>query len=969
MIHYVCKYTPIELFAGFGETCAVLEEMPENFEMSDQIAHANLCGFGKSVIQAVLQGKADELVMVNCCDSMRRVYDIVASTGKCKFLYMLDLPHDDNECEKEKFAAAIRRLKEAYEKYSGKTFDKAAFFHSFAKLRTETKPYIGVLGVRVSGVLEDMIRENIRMDVDNLTCTGGRRLTVTPEELEKMDEDAMFLAYADGLLGQMPCFRMNQSSRRTALYLDPNLKGIIYHTIKFCDYYGFEYASIKKNIKVPLLKIETDFTSQSAGQLLTRIQAFSETIEGSEDMEPGKGISEEAREKMASGVYYVAGIDSGSTSTDVVILDQDGKIKSTMIIPTGGGATMSAEKSLELAVEKAGIKKEEIVRIDTTGYGRAYIDSGDDSITEITCHAKGAHYLNPNVRTVIDIGGQDIKCFQIKNHSIDSIMLNEACSSGCGSFIQAFAVALGYDIAEFSKLGLFAEHPVDLGSRCTVFMNSSVKQAQKDGATVEDISAGLSGSIVKNAIYKVIRARNPEELGQHIVVQGGTFLNDAVLRCFEREIGHDVIRPAISGLMGAFGAALYAQEKSTGTSTLLNPQQLQEFSYTAKAATCKGCTAHCALSVIRFNNGGRFISGNRCEKGAGKKESEQLPNLFEWKYRKILSLEQENQPAEPKATVGLPLALHYYDQMPLWHTFFTELGFAVKFSEESTRGTYYKGQSTIPSDTVCYPAKLTHGHIESLLEKGVDFIFYPCMSYNIDEGDSDNHFNCPVVAYYPELLMANCEKLNHNNFLYPFLDLNRRGHVVKTLSTIFSRYATKKQVETALEHGFAALEQYRKDITAEGEEIVRQAREAGRQIIVLAGRPYHIDPEINHGIHKLIGSLGLAVITEDSVAHLAQTPELQALNQWTYHSRMYRAAKYVTTQPDMQLVQLVSFGCGIDAITTDEVRRILETGGKLYTQLKIDEISNLGAIKIRLRSLIAAMEQTQEQKQTEPETA
>ena len=319
--------------------------------------------------------------------------------------------------------------------------------------------------------------------------------------------------------------------------------------------------------------------------------------------------------------------------------------------------------------------------------------------------------------------------------------------------------------------------------------------------------------------------------------------------------------------------------------------------------------------------------------------------------------------------MGLPLALHYYDQMPLWHTFFTELGFAVKFSEESTRGTYYKGQSTIPSDTVCYPAKLTHGHIESLLEKGVDFIFYPCMSYNIDEGDSDNHFNCPVVAYYPELLMANCEKLNHNNFLYPFLDLNRRGHVVKTLSTIFSRYATKKQVETALEHGFAALEQYRKDITAEGEEIVRQAREAGRQIIVLAGRPYHIDPEINHGIHKLIGSLGLAVITEDSVAHLAQTPELQALNQWTYHSRMYRAAKYVTTQPDMQLVQLVSFGCGIDAITTDEVRRILETGGKLYTQLKIDEISNLGAIKIRLRSLIAAMEQTQEQKQTEPETA
>ena len=671
-----------------------------------------------------------------------------------------------------------------------------------------------------------------------------------------------------------------------------------------------------------------------------------------------------------AGKAYL-GIDAGSTTTKIVLLSEDHKLLYEFYASNKGQPLDCIQR--ELSALYADLSPDcQICGSAVTGYGEDLIRAGlgvDFGIVETVAHFKAASFFCPEVDFIIDIGGQDIKCFQIKNHSIDSIMLNEACSSGCGSFIQAFAVALGYDIAEFSKLGLFAEHPVDLGSRCTVFMNSSVKQAQKDGATVEDISAGLSGSIVKNAIYKVIRARNPEELGQHIVVQGGTFLNDAVLRCFEREIGHDVIRPAISGLMGAFGAALYAQEKSTGTSTLLDPQQLQEFSYTAKAATCKGCTAHCALSVIRFNNGGRFISGNRCEKGAGKKESEQLPNLYEWKYRKILSLEQESQPAEPKATVGLPLALHYYDQMPLWHTFFTELGFAVKFSEESTRGTYYKGQSTIPSDTVCYPAKLTHGHIESLLEKGVNFIFYPCMSYNIDEGDSDNHFNCPVVAYYPELLMANCEKLNHNNFLYPFLDLNRRGHVVKTLSTIFSRYATKKQVETALEHGFAALEQYRKDITAEGEEIVRQAREAGRQIIVLAGRPYHIDPEINHGIHKLIGSLGLAVITEDSVAHLAQTPELQALNQWTYHSRMYRAAKYVTTQPDMQLVQLVSFGCGIDAITTDEVRRILETGGKLYTQLKIDEISNLGAIKIRLRSLIAAMEQTQGQKQTEPETA
>ena len=560
MIHYVCKYTPIELFAGFGETCAVLEEMPENFEMSDQIAHANLCGFGKSVIQAVLQGKADELVMVNCCDSMRRVYDIVASTGKCKFLYMLDLPHDDNECEKEKFAAAIRRLKEAYEKYSGKTFDKAAFFHSFAKLRTETKPYIGVLGVRVSGVLEDMIRENIRMDVDNLTCTGGRRLTVTPEELEKMDEDAMFLDYADGLLGQMPCFRMNQSSRRTALYLDPNLKGIIYHTIKFCDYYGFEYASIKKNIKVPLLKIETDFTSQSAGQLLTRIQAFSETIEGSEDMDPGKGISEEAREKMASGVYYVAGIDSGSTSTDVVILDQDGKIKSTMIIPTGGGATMSAEKSLELAVEKAGIKKEEIVRIDTTGYGRAYIDSGDDSITEITCHAKGAHYLNPNVRTVIDIGGQDIKAISIdENGAVKNFLMNDKCAAGTGRFLEMMARTLGLSLEEMSTRGLKWKNNVVISSMCTVFAESEVVSLVAQNKDVADIIHGLNVSVASKvgALAARLGQNNPGEY----MMTGGVAQNQGIVEALEEKLGAKLYICDEAQLCRALGAALFAYEK------------------------------------------------------------------------------------------------------------------------------------------------------------------------------------------------------------------------------------------------------------------------------------------------------------------------------------------------------------------------------------------------------------------------
>ena len=420
-------------------------------------------------------------------------------------------------------------------------------------------------------------------------------------------------------------------------------------------------------------------------------------------------------------------------------------------------------------------------------------------------------------------------------------------------------------------------------------------------------------------------------------------------------MGRDVVRPAISGLMGAFGAAIYAMEKSSGSTTLIDAEQLEHFSYQSSAATCKGCTAHCNLNIIRFSGGGRFISGNRCEKGAGIKMKSKAENLFDWKYQQILQLEQ-TVPEKPIATVGLPLGLNFYDQMPLWHTLFTDLGFRVKFSEESTRETYYKGQSTIPSDTVCYPAKLMHGHIQSLLDQKVDFIFYPCMSYNLDEGDSDNHFNCPVVAYYPELLLANHEGLNHQNFLFPFLDLNREKHVVSVLYQYFGAYVSKKAIQAALRHGYAALEEHRAAIAQKGQEIIAAAREENRKIIVLAGRPYHIDPEINHGIHKLIESLGMAVITEDSVAGLGHTPDLQALNQWTYHSRMYRAAQYVTTQPDMQLIQLVSFGCGIDAITTDEVRRILEQGGKLYTQLKIDEISNLGAAKIRLRSLAAAME-------------
>ncbi len=653
------------------------------------------------------------------------------------------------------------------------------------------------------------------------------------------------------------------------------------------------------------------------------------------------------------------GIDAGSTTTKLILITEDCRILYQHYSSNKGQPLDRIAAKLKKIYSEMN-KSITIAGAAVTGYGEDLIKAGlsiDFGIVETVAHFKAASYFCPDVDFIIDIGGQDIKCFKIKNHSIDSIMLNEACSSGCGSFIQTFALALGYDIADFAQLGLFAEHPVDLGSRCTVFMNSSVKQAQKDGATVEDISAGLSSSIIKNAVYKVIRAKSPEELGKNIVVQGGTFLNDAVLRAFEKEMGRNVIRPAISGLMGAFGAALYAKEKTKGSSSIISPEALDEFSYTSRSAQCGGCTAKCSLNIITFANGGKFVSGNRCERGAGKKIGEEDETLYDFKYKMLMDMSEEHI-ENPIATVGLPLALNFYELLPFWKTLFNSVGMDVVVSEESSRQIYYLGQHTIPSDTVCYPAKLAHGHIESLLDKQVDFIFYPCMSYNIDEGENDNHFNCPVVAYYPELLIANNMRLNKDNFIYPYVDLNLEKNVVSVMSKVLGKFGIKKsQVKKAVRAAYDALSDFGNEIQNRGHQIIERARANNKKIIVLSGRPYHIDKEINHGIQKLISSLGLAVVSEDSVFRYGHYPNPKVLNQWSYHARLYRAAQYVTTQPDMQLVQLVSFGCGIDAITTDEVREILESGGKLYTQLKIDEINNLGAAKIRLRSLVAAMEE------------
>ena len=560
MINYVCKYTPLELFAGFGEECAALEEMPDNFDLSDQVAHANLCGFGKSIIQAVLEGKAKQLVLINCCDSIRRVYDIVKSTGKCTFLYLLDMPHDTNACAKESMAQGILRLKKAYEDFSGKTFDRNAFLAAFSCQSDEAEPYIGILGVRVSDALEEMIQTNLPLKTKNLTCTGNRSLPYAADELKELDDDALFLAYADMLLSQMPCFRMNSTSQRNKLYLDPNVKGIVYHTIKFCDYYGFEYASIKQDITVPLLKIETDFTRQSAGQLLTRVQAFAESLERNRAFGKSTTINDELRGKMELGTYYVAGIDSGSTSTDVVILDNSGKIASTMIIPTGGGALISADKSLELAIGKAGIEKGNIARIITTGYGRAYLNRGDDSITEITCHAKGAHYLNPNVRTVIDIGGQDIKAISIDEcGAVKSFLMNDKCAAGTGRFLEMMARTLGLSLEEMSTKGLTWKENVMISSMCTVFAESEVVSLVAQNKAVEDIVHGLNVSVASKVGALVARLgdKNPGEY----MMTGGVAQNQGVVQALEEKLGAKLYICEEAQLCGALGAALFAYEE------------------------------------------------------------------------------------------------------------------------------------------------------------------------------------------------------------------------------------------------------------------------------------------------------------------------------------------------------------------------------------------------------------------------
>lgn len=670
-----------------------------------------------------------------------------------------------------------------------------------------------------------------------------------------------------------------------------------------------------------------------------------------------------------SGKCYL-GIDAGSTTTKLALISEDGSLLYTFYENNNGNPlqlTMKALKKLyALMPEKAAISSACV-----TGYGEKLIKAAlrvDFGEVETIAHYRGASFFMPKVDFILDIGGQDIKCMKIKDHSIDNIFLNEACSSGCGSFIDTFAKSLNYTVTDFAKCALYAASPVDLGSRCTVFMNSKVKQAQKEGAAVEDISAGLAYSIIKNALMKVIKVSNFDELGEHIVVQGGTFNNDAILRSFEKCIGKDVIRPNIAGLIGAFGAALIARENSAeNCSSILNAEEIDALRINITTARCKGCSNQCMLTVNKFSGSHRetFVSGNRCERGARdangtKEESKKLPNLYDYKNERFFAYQPLGVNDAPRGTVGLPRVLNMYENYPFWFTFFTQLGYSVVLSEKSSSKTYLRGIESIPSETVCYPAKLVHGHILSLIDQGIKFIFYPSVAYEQKElSNADNNFNCPVVTSYSENIKNNMEILGTEDidFVNPFISLNNLKSASKRLVQIFTKMGIgENDIKKAVKKAWNEQNNARNDLHEKGKEVVDFLKQNHQRGIVLAGRPYHIDSEINHGIPKLITELGFAVLTEDSIAYLGKnTEKLSVVNQWAYHARLYAAASYTAENPLLEFVQLNSFGCGLDAITTDEVQRILRNSGKLYTLLKIDEINNLGTARIRLRSLAAAV--------------
>lgn len=666
-----------------------------------------------------------------------------------------------------------------------------------------------------------------------------------------------------------------------------------------------------------------------------------------------------------SGNCYL-GIDAGSTTTKVALVGEDGSLLYSFYDNNNGSPLATTIRSMK-EIHNLLPETAQIVYSCSTGYGEALIKSAlqlDDGEVETVSHYYAAAYFNPDVDCILDIGGQDMKCIRIKNQTVDSVQLNEACSSGCGSFIETFAKSLNYDVRDFAKEALFAQNPIDLGTRCTVFMNSKVKQAQKEGATVADISSGLAYSVIKNALFKVIKLSDAADLGKNVVVQGGTFYNDAVLRSFEKISGCKAVRPDIAGIMGAFGAALIARERyEEGHKTsMLSIEDICNLTFDTKLTRCKGCTNHCLLTINRFSGNRSYITGNRCERGLGKeKNKEQIPNLFEYKFQRLFDYEPLTETEAVRGTVGIPRVLNFYENYPFWAVFFKKLGFKVVLSPASTRKIYELGIESIPSESECYPAKLAHGHVKWLIEQKVDFIFYPCIPYERKEfEDANNHYNCPIVTSYAENIKNNVDEITSGQvrFLNPFMSFGNKEALSKRLEEeFFEEFAIPNaEVHAAVDNAWDELAKVREDMYKKGEETLRYLEETGKRGIVLAGRPYHIDPEINHGIPELINSYGIAVLTEDSISHLSSVERpLIVLDQWMYHSRLYAAANYVKTKENIDLIQLNSFGCGLDAVTTDCVNDILTNSEKIYTCLKIDEVNNLGAARIRIRSLLAAI--------------
>ena len=720
----------------------------------------------------------------------------------------------------------------------------------------------------------------------------------------------------------------------------------------------------KLRSKIEVLKASHDDTSNPLSPLFSIDAEYDEFKQRHE-----KDTVEKADLKTYSGNAYV-GIDAGSTTTKLVLIDDEGRLLYSLYNSNEGNPLQSVIKMLRQLYSE--LPEAVTIRYSgVTGYGEKLIQTAlnvDLNEIETIAHYTAAKKFMPNVTSIVDIGGQDMKYIKMKNGAIDNIMLNEACSSGCGSFIETFAKSLGLSIDEFVKAAIEARRPVDLGSRCTVFMNSKIKQAQKEGYSVGDISAGLSYSVIKNAIQKVMKVRDVKTLGDHIVVQGGTFYNDAVLRAFELIVGKNVVRPDIAGLMGAYGVALLAKEQYETNldmeykSTISKPEDLDSLKIDISHIRCNGCENHCLLTINKFSNGSKYISGNRCENGAGIVDKKtELPNLVKYKFERIFGYTPLDEKDATRGTIGIPRVLNMYEDYPFWFTFLTNLGFKVVLSEKSNRKTYEKGMESMPSESVCFPAKLSHGHIISLIDQGIKTIFYPCMPYSRKEYEkADNHYNCPIVISYSEVLKNNVEELKDKNikFINPFLPFDQKN-LVKTILELpeFAEYNfTKKELMIAAKKAEEEYQKCRDDIHKKGEETVKYIDENNLRGIVLSGRPYHVDPEVNHGIDTLITSLGLCVLTEDSIANLAEAKRpIRVVDQWMFHSRLYAAAEFVGKHDNLELVQLNSFGCGVDAVTTDQVEEILTSYGKMYTLIKIDEINNLGAVRIRIRSLLASM--------------